>query len=1038
VDRSEGVEDEGQATVPGRARIGVGLAVAGGLMALALGAGWIEREPIVAHFAARELAARHVPATYRIAALGPFAQRLEDVTIGDSADPDLTARVINLRLDYGLHGPRLAAVDAEGVRLKARVADGRVTLGAIDRLLPATSSNAPLALPDMAVTLVDTRVALATPAGAIAATVAGGGNLADGFRGRLVATSDGLRTAGCTVARPIATLDVRIDNRRPTVRGPIDLAGLGCGSGIRGGAGRATVDLAFATSLDSWKGAMTLAGFAGELPGAKLGALTGRIGVSGDRRRVRGGVALAVAGVSAGAGRTARAAVAGQYRYLDGGLVFAGDIMLDHAVLAEPSRRRLTGSVRVLAGTPIAPLATRAVAAADTLFRDADARATVALATTGPDGLTARIRALDLVGRSGGHVRLGGGNGVGWTAKGWRVDGRLTTDGGGLPALDVTFAQQGPGAPIAGIARLAPYEAGGARLALTPARFSLAVDGGTRFDTVATLDGPIGSGRIEGLTVPLAGRIDARGGFMLGAGCTPIAFRALRIAGVALDPARLRVCGIGGAPIASGRGGVVRAGVTIADARFGGRSGAAPLAMGAKSLRLAATGIAAEGLAVTLGRPDARTRLDVASLAGTPSGDGFVGRFEGAAGQIGHVPLLLSGAAGNWRLAGGVLSLTGAMDVADAAPSPRFHRLAARDVALRLADGRIAARGTLHEPKSGALVANVTLRHDLASGQGGATLDVPELRFDKTLQPEALTPLTLGVIANVGGVVTGRGEIDWTAQSVTSGGDFRTDGVDFAAAFGPVKGLAGAIRFSDLLGLVTLPHQTVTIAEVNPGIAVPNGTAHFQLIGADRIRVEDASWPFAGGDLALEPSLLTFGQASERHLTFRVTGLDAAAFVQQLAFPNISATGTFDGVLPMIFDDSGGRIEKGLLTARQAGGTLAYIGELSNAQLGQMGKLAFDALKAIRYRSLSIGLDGKLDGEIVSLVKFEGVRQATGDAGVVAKLIYNLPFRFNISIRAPFRGLMGSARTYADPDLLLKSGLLQPSAIQPSDSETMR
>jgi hypothetical protein len=121
-----------------------------------------------------------------------------------------------------------------------------------------------------------------------------------------------------------------------------------------------------------------------------------------------------------------------------------------------------------------------------------------------------------------------------------------------------------------------------------------------------------------------------------------------------------------------------------------------------------------------------------------------------------------------------------------------------------------------------------------------------------------------------------------------------------------------------------------------------------------------------------------------------------------------------------------------------------------------MGKLAFDALKAIRYKSLSIGLDGKLDGEIVSMVKFEGVRQATGDAGIVARMIYNLPFRFNIAIRAPFRGLMGSARSYADPNLLLNGGLLTttaptsappaatppiaapPAAIQPAESETMR
>ena len=248
--------------------------------------------------------------------------------------------------------------------------------------------------------------------------------------------------------------------------------------------------------------------------------------------------------------------------------------------------------------------------------------------------------------------------------------------------------------------------------------------------------------------------------------------------------------------------------------------------------------------------------------------------------------------------------------------------------------------------------------------------------------------------------------------------------------------LAGTIDFSDLLGLATPPHQEVTIAEVNPGVAVSNGVAHYQLLGGQRVAVEEARWPFAGGTLTLEPTLLSFAQSAERHLTFRVKGLDAAAFVQQLAFPNMSATGTFDGVLPMIFDQSGGRIEHGELVARPGGGSLAYIGELSNAQLGTAGKLAFDALKAIRYHSLAIGLDGRLDGEIISSVKFDGVRQATGDQALAARLIRDLPFRFNIQIRAPFRSLLGSARAFADPSILLQNGV--PEAVQPHDSETMR
>src|SRR3546814_4811955 len=39
------------------------------------------------------------------------------------------------------------------------------------------------------------------------------------------------------------------------------------------------------------------------------------------------------------------------------------------------------------------------------------------------------------------------------------------------------------------------------------------------------------------------------------------------------------------------------------------------------------------------------------------------------------------------------------------------------------------------------------------------------------------------------------------------------------------------------------------------------------------------------------------------------------------------------------------------------------------------GKLAFDALKSLRYKCLTILMDGNLDGEIVTQVSFNGINQ---------------------------------------------------------------
>lgn len=1025
-----------------RRRIGIAAVLAGGVAAVALLAGWIERQSIAEHFVDARLAGAGVPADYRIVTIGPFVERLESVRLGDPAAPDLVARSVELQLGYRLGGPYLKAAKIDGLRLSARAVDGKLSLGALDRLLPASSGKAAFRLPPIALALTDSRVRLMTPAGAVQSRIEGGGNLADGFDGRLSLAAPRLAIQGCAADHVTGALRIAVRAGRPELAGPIDLAGLACASqGVALGHGRATLDVRLGETLDRGRGGIALAGFGGRAGGGLFASVSGLITAAGDARQMLGTAGITVATPSAAVGRAASGMIGGAFRIVPPAraVSFAGDVALRGASLDQDQRRRLAEGAEALASTPVGPLARRAMAATGRLLADADADARLSFTLGSAAGSLIAVQRIAVSGRDGGFVRIEPADGLGWHArdKAWQLDGRLTSGGGNLPALDVRLTQAKPGDAVAGSIQLAPYQAGEARLALPLMRFALA-KGQARFAGEAVLDGPIGAGRIEGLRVPLIGRVDRRGGFALGEGCTPVAFHRLSTGDMALQPARITLCGRGGAPLVSrAPGGAIQYGASASSVHLAGHSGAAPLVAAADRIDLSGQGVALRGLALRLGEGDALTRLDTATIDGRIEHGGVAGPFTGGSAQIAHVPLMLSDLDGQWRFANGALEVKGGIRVADADPSPRFAPLVAHDATLRVANGRITAAATLREPRRDTAITNVTIEHDLSRGSGHARIDVPGITFaPKQLQPEALTPLTLGVIANVAGTVAGEGRIDWSERGVTSGGRFHTDGVDLAAAFGPVTKVSGTIDFSDLLALATPPHQEARIAEVNPGIAVSNGVVHYQLLGDQRVKVEDAHWPFAGGDLNLEPTLLSFAQSAERHLTFRVKGLDAAAFVQQLAFPNMSATGTFDGVLPMIFDQSGGRIEHGELVARAGGGTVAYIGELSNAQVGTAGKLAFDALKAIRYHSLAIGLDGRLDGEIISSVNFDGVRQATGDQAMAARLIRGLPFRFNIRVRAPFRSLLGSARAFADPSILLQGGA--PATVQPHDSETMR
>lgn len=996
---------------------------------------WIERMPIAASYIDEALRARNVPASYRLAHIGIRTHRIEAIRIGDPRAPDLTADWAEIELAIGFGGVSVHAVDAGGVRLHGRLVDGKLSLGAIDRLLPKTKSDQPFALPDMILTARSMRADIATPQGLVRATLDGGGNLKDGFRGTLALGSDRLASGGCALRGTTARLGLQIEGGRPSARGVAGAQGLDCPQ-AKVAAPRLAIDVQGKVDLTRWTGRLSLLGAQVASGGTSIGQLSGPIDFDASADRISGKAQLAAERLLSGGSGLDRLTLGADYRVdpRAGAVMVDGNVRIAGGRVDPAMIDGVANSLAAAEATPVGPILAAWGSALRQAGRRVDGTADFSFNQTG-QGRTLRVERVDLASPNGAHliVRSEQAEGLGWR---W-PDGGIVANasaelsGGGLPRATVSLRQAVPGAPLSGSATIAPYAVNGARLALAPLRFGPARGNRTLVSTRVTMDGPLADGRIEGLDLPLNLIVDGRGGFLLNGACAPLAFRRLAIAGTVIGRSSLPLCPVDGALVGRMPGGRMFGGARIATPRLRGAVGDQPLTMTARSIDVAVArpGFRVDSLAVRLGDPANPTRLDVTALEGSMSPKGIGGRFEGTAGKLAAVPLLLSDGAGQWTLAGSRLALDGAIRVADAeTTSPRFHQLTADDVRLTLEGGRINATATLREPRSNQRVSKVTVRHDLSRGNGDAVLDVDQLRFGQSLQPEAVTPLTLGMIANVFGTVNGQGRIRWADGNVTSDGEFRTDGVNFAAAFGPVTGLKGAIRFTDLLGMVTAPDQTVTIAEINPGVAVTDGVIHYRILPDMKLAVSDGAWPFAGGTLTLEPSVLDMGQPVARQLTFRITGLEAAAFVQQLDFKNISVTGKFDGVLPIIFDSKGGRIENGMLSVRPGGGTLSYVGDVTNANLGRMARIAFDALKSMRYDRLTIDLNGSLDGEIVSQVRFDGTndkpQETARNGGIVGRLlapVTRLPFRFKITITAPFRGLVNSAQTFVDPSIVLRN-----------------
>jgi hypothetical protein len=286
----------------------------------------------------------------------------------------------------------------------------------------------------------------------------------------------------------------------------------------------------------------------------------------------------------------------------------------------------------------------------------------------------------------------------------------------------------------------------------------------------------------------------------------------------------------------------------------------------------------------------------------------------------------------------------------------------------------------------------------------------------------------------VNGTVKGQGRIDWAAGGkVTSTGDFSTLNMDLAAPFGPVTGLSTSLHFTDLLRLETAPHQVATVASINPGIIVTDGVIHYQILPNNLVRIERGEWPFMGGKLILHETVLNFGSPSAKRLTFELQGFNAKMFVDSLGFNGIELTGTFDGVLPMIFDENGGRIVGGRLDSRPPGGELKYTG---TKPAGLAAGVAFDLLQDIRFKSMIIRLNGDLAGEFATKMTIDGVSLGPAHgfvAGLVHKVFSQLPLRLNVNINGPFRALIQMAKAFKDP-----TQVIAPVMPVPVDSPALK
>ena len=1005
------------------------------LLLVALGVVWTQREELADRIIASQLEQLKLSAKYKVESVGARRQVLTDVVIGDPARPDFTATRAEIIIEPRWGIPTLKSVTLTKARIYGAYRGGKLSFGALDPILfKPDAKDEPFRLPDLDLRLIDARGRMDTDYGLVGLKLDGGGNLRGRFGGTLAAVAPRAAVAGCGIAGATLYGKLAVVAEQPKFAGPVRLRALACpAQGLTLAGLAAAVDLTLDKPLDGLTASADLTSGslaygdqrAGRTAGKtsltfRKGDLTADYDLTGRAARV-GGVAMGALALNGALRSYDRFA-----RIESEGTLSARELRPGGGLDAA-----LASAGRSADGTFAAPMLAQI---RSVLARQAPGSSFSALYTLRQTGRVTNL----MVPR--GAVRGGGGAPllsvsrfelVATPGAAPRFAGNVLTGGPGLPVLSGRLERQNSGGML-GKLQMAEYRAGTNRLALPELVLVQNRDGSLGFGGRALLTGPLPGGIARNLALPLDGIWSPRGGLAVWRRCIDLRFDELGFANLTLTNRQLLVCpGPGGAILRADAGGVKLA-AGAPSLNVAGRLGTTPIRIASGAVGFAMPGsLSARSLNITLGPAANATTFRISNLSARVGND-IAGRFADTEARIGAVPLDIVAAGGDWRYANGALTLTdGAFRLEDREAEDRFEALVARDATLTLVNNRITAQALLREPKSDRAITTVDIGHNLNSGTGHADLRVDGLTFDQQIQPDTLTYLAQGVVALAKGTVTGTGRIDWNPDRVTSSGRFSTDKFDFAAAFGPVRGASGTVVFTDLLGLVTAPDQQVRLATINPGIEVNDGLLTYQLEPDGVLQVKGAVWPFMDGMMRLLPTRMVLGAAEQRRFEIEIEALNSARFIERLQFGNLNSTGIFDGTLPLVFDENGGRIVGGRLVSRAPGGNVSYIGELTYRDLSAMGNYAFEMLRSLDYQQMVIGMEGDLDGEIATSVKFDGVRQGKGaKRNLITRQFEGLPIQFNVNLRASFFELITTMRSLYD-----ESYIPSPQAVNLIDKD---
>ena len=312
--------------------------------------------------------------------------------------------------------------------------------------------------------------------------------------------------------------------------------------------------------------------------------------------------------------------------------------------------------------------------------------------------------------------------------------------------------------------------------------------------------------------------------------------------------------------------------------------------------------------------------------------------------------------------------------LSDQAQQARFRPLQGSGT-VTVADGRWRGRLLVTGGHKNAL-GTVTFDHDMASGAGEAHIEAPHLVFtQKDLQPQDLSPL-LGQLRQADGTANFRGEVGWTAGTLTSSGTLSVGNLDFLSPLGRAHGLKTTLAFTSLVPFKTANNQHVTISRIDWTLPFDGVDLRFSS-DTQVARIEALSSGWAEGHVALAPFTLNLAAPSNISGTASLSSiaLDSLIAASNLG-DKVKLNGKISGTIPFAAGPQGIHITNGRIAA-DGPGRLSVDRSLwvqDNAALtgNAVQDFAYQALENLAFEQMTADLNSVANGRLQIVFHVKG------------------------------------------------------------------